>query len=109
MRLSPPGRGGRLSLHNADGGKSDYRHEGKKFGSHKIFLCPRRDYFFEVAGSERAKNQRGEVLRRFQIRLTTSSFGKITSASQVKFWQIRIVDSGCADAEGVGIAFDRRV
>jgi hypothetical protein len=27
-------------LHNADRGKSDYRHEGKKFGSHKIFLFP---------------------------------------------------------------------
>ena len=46
-------------MHNADRGKSDYRHEGKKFGSHKIFLCPRWDYFFGVAGPERAKNPAG--------------------------------------------------
>jgi hypothetical protein len=63
-------------LHNADGGKSDYRHEGKKFGSHKIFLCPAGITFLRLRVRNGRRTQRGEVLRRFQIRLATYSFEK---------------------------------
>jgi hypothetical protein len=46
-------------LHNADGGKANYRHESKKFGSHEIFLFPL-GLVFGVAGPERAKNPAGK-------------------------------------------------
>jgi len=49
-----------LTLRNADGGKSDYRHEGKKFSNHKIFLLPAGITFW-VAGPERAKNPAGKT------------------------------------------------
>src|SRR5262249_49403570 len=37
-----------LSLHNAEGGKSDYRNEGQKFGSHKIRTAKWRNCCFTL-------------------------------------------------------------
>src|SRR5262249_3719436 len=40
--------GGGLSFHNGEGGKSDYRNEGQKFGSHKIRTAKWRNCCFTL-------------------------------------------------------------
>ena len=68
-------------MHNAGRGKSDYRHEGKKLGSHKIFFFPA-GITFGIAGPEETKNLAGKCPPPDSDPFSDAKFGKILAAGQ---------------------------